>query len=229
MIDLKIDPQPNDETCGPTCLHAIYRYYGLDNALSEVIQTVEPSNSGGTLSPLLGKHALEHGFDATIFVNNTLIFDPTWFKKGTSPSEVLLKKLESQNKFKFSKSLVQASNAFQEFIRLGGTIWFKTIDVAMLKEYFNQSIPILTGLNSTYLYRASRECFTQNGEAYSDDIRGTATGHFVVLCGYHDRKNLVVVADPYSLNTFTKTNYYLNWSKRVKILTLTSLNSTKKI
>ena len=30
MIDLKIQTQPDDETCGPTSLHAIYQFYGLD-------------------------------------------------------------------------------------------------------------------------------------------------------------------------------------------------------
>ena len=27
-LDLDILAQPDDETCGPTCLHAVYRYFG---------------------------------------------------------------------------------------------------------------------------------------------------------------------------------------------------------
>lgn len=217
MIDLKIEPQPDDETCGPTSLHAIYRYYNYKISLDEVIDTVERSHSGGTLSPLLGKHALMHGFSATIYVNNMDLFDPTWFKKGIGDPELVLLKLKSQAKFKFAKNLTQASQAFQDFLIAGGQIRFKTIEVDMLKEYFHKKIPILTGLNSTYLYRTSRECFTKEGVSYNDDIRGTPCGHFVVLCGYNDKNKLVVVADPYRSNLFTETasNYYNVSSRRL--------------
>lgn len=208
MIELHIRSQPDDETCGPTSLHAIYNYYGHSISLKEVIETIEHSLSGGTLSPLLGKHALMHGFDATIYVNQLDLFDPTWFKKSHAPREVLLTKLKSQDKFKQAKNLITASKAYQEFLELGGDIRFKTIDVQMLREYFNKDIPILTGLNSTYLYRTSRELFTQDGESFFDDIQGLACGHFVVLCGYDDKRRRVVVADPFRENPLSKNNFY---------------------
>lgn len=208
MIDLHIRSQPDDETCGPTSLHAIYRYYGLNVSLQEVIDTIEHSLSGGTLSPLLGKHALLRGFDATIYVNQLDLFDPTWFKKSAAPREALQIKLKSQDKFKRSKNLLLASKAFQEFLTLGGDIRFKTVDDQMLKEYFKQNIPILTGLNSTYLYRTSRELFTQEGESFFDDIQGISCGHFVVLCGYDDKRRRVVVADPFRENPLSGNNFY---------------------
>ena len=208
MIELNIRTQPDDETCGPTSLHAIYNYYGHKISLKEVIGTIERSLSGGTLSPLLGKHALMHGFDATIYVNNLDIFDPTWFKKSQVPNEVLLSKLRSQDKFKHAHSFASASKAFEDFLNLGGNVRFKTIDVQMLKEYFNQNIPILTGLNATYLYRSSRELFTTEGTSFFDDISGFPCGHFVVLCGYDDKKRRVVVADPFRENPLSKNNYY---------------------
>lgn len=61
MLDVKIDLQPDDEACGPTCLHAIYRYYGSNIILSEVAKGVELSPTGGTFCPLLGNHALMQG------------------------------------------------------------------------------------------------------------------------------------------------------------------------
>ena len=30
LEDLEIQAQPDDLTCGPTCLHAVYRYFGDD-------------------------------------------------------------------------------------------------------------------------------------------------------------------------------------------------------
>ena len=208
MIDLNIRTQPDDETCGPTSLHAIYNYYGHKIALKEVIGTIEHSLSGGTLSPLLGKHALMHGFDATIYVNNLELFDPTWFKKSRVPRDVLLSKLSSQDKFKHGQTVATASKAFQDFLSLGGNIRFKTVDVQLLKEYFNQNIPILTGLNATYLYRTSRELFTPEGTSFFDDISGMPCGHFVVLCGYDDKRRRVVVADHFRENPLSGNNYY---------------------
>lgn len=208
MIELSINTQPTDETCGPTCLHAIYRYYGLDIPLSKVIAGVEKSLSGGTLSPLLGKHALAQGFNATIYINNMSIFDPTWFKNSKALREALISKLKHQDHFKHSKNIVESSVAYQEFLKLGGEVRFKTIDVQTLKDYFKKNLPILTGLSSTYLYRTSRECFTSEGEAYYDDIMGSPCGHFVILCGYDEKKRRIIVADPYRENPFTQNNYY---------------------
>ncbi len=208
MIDLKIGTQPDDETCGPTSLHSIYKYYGHNISLQDIAGTIDHSRSGGTLSPMLGKHALEQGFNATIYVNQLDIFDPTWFHKSKSPNEVLLTKLKSQEKFKHSQDLALASKSFQDFLTLGGEVRFKTIDVQLLKDYFKKNIPILTGLNSTYLYRTSRELFTQEGEAFFDDLQGVASGHFVVLCGYDEKKRGIMVADPIRENPLSGNNYY---------------------
>lgn len=208
MIDLNIRSQPNDETCGPTSLHAIYHYYGLQISLKDVIDTMEHSLSGGTLSPLLGKHALMHGFDATIYVNQLDLFDPTWFHKSRASQETLLIKLKSQDKFKHAKGFSIASKAYQDFLTLGGNIRFQTIDAQMFKDHFKKNIPILTGLNSTYLYRTSRELYTSSGESFFDDLQGSSCGHFVVLCGYHEKRRHVIVADPWRENPLSKNNYY---------------------
>ena len=208
MIELNIRCQPDDETCGPTSLHAIYHYYGLSISLNDVIETMERSLSGGTLIPSLGKHALGHGFNAVIYVNQLDVFDPSWFKQSYASSEILLTKLKSQDKFKQAKNLADASKAYQEFLSAGGEIRFKTIDVQLLKDFFKKNIPILTGLNATYLYRTARELFTQEGESFYDDIQGVATGHFVVLCGYDEKKRRVIVADPFRENPLSKNNFY---------------------
>jgi hypothetical protein len=208
MLKFSICTQPTDETCGPTCLHAIYNYYQYDISLAEVIKGVERSDSGGTLCPLLGKHALSHGFNATMYVNNMVLFDPTWFKKGVVPNEALLFKLRAQEKYKKERAIIQSSRACQDFLTLGGTVRFQTLDVPLLKEYFEREVPVLTGLSSTYLYRTARECFTSNGESFFDDVRGTPSGHFVVLIGYDAKKKKIMVADPYMETSFSDDNYY---------------------
>ncbi|MDI9818743.1 MULTISPECIES: C39 family peptidase [unclassified Legionella] len=216
MINLKIHTQPDDETCGPTSLHAIYRYYGLELDLAEVVKSVERSLSGGTLAPMLGKHALLHGFKVTIYINNLNLFDPTWFdlEQKTACQNLLKVKLAAQMKYKKTKAITQASQAYIEYLSLGGDVRFRTLSVQLLKEYFSQNIPILTGLSATYLYRSSRERYI-HGEAIYDDIRGTPCGHFVVLCGYDDKKRLIVVADPHRENPISCDNYYKVSSNRL--------------
>ena len=66
-------------TCGPTCLHAAYGFFGDSLPLEQVVREVRFLEGGGTLAVLLGCHALERGYCATIVSYNLRIFDPTWF------------------------------------------------------------------------------------------------------------------------------------------------------
>lgn len=215
MIDLTINTQPDDETCGPTCLHGIYRYYGLTDSLDDIIQTVERSASGGTLAAYLGKHALSRGLEATIYINNLDVFDPTWFKHGASKPEELINKLKQQMLHKTDPGIIQTSAAYQEFLEMGGAVRFETIHVNLLKYYFKQKIPVLTGLSATYLYRSSRERYDRDGTAYYDDIQGTPCGHFVILCGYDEPNRHIIIADPHRENPLSHNNYYKVSSRRL--------------
>lgn len=208
MIDIVIQVQPDDETCGPTSLHAIYKYYGYNISLEEIIGNVERSLSGGTLSPMLGKHALQQGFKSKIYIYNLNIFDPTWFKHQQGDSEFLIRKLETQMEYKKDAFILAETLAYIEFLKHGGILCFQSLNVNLLKKYFLKGIPILTALSATYLYRSAREYFTPDGRSIYDDIRGTPCGHFVVLCGYDAKKRLVVVADPHPTNPLFEDHYY---------------------
>ena len=222
MIDLSIHTQPDDETCGPTCLHAVYNHYGLAISLEDVVGSVERSTSGGTITPLLGKHALKHGFKTTIYINNLDVFDPSWFTNGEASRENLIAKLTAQAKYKKEKEpAMQYGLAYQQYLELGGDVCFRTISVKLLKEYFKQKLPILTGLSATYLYGCARERYTNEGVAVYDDICGTPCGHFVVLCGYDDKKKHIIVADPYRSNPLSNDNYYkVNISRLINAIML---------
>ena len=86
QLNLTIRPQPNDETCGPTCLHALYRYYGDDLPLSKVIEEVPTLPGGGTLSVLMACHALRRGYRATIYTYELQLFDPRTTRSSTWPA-----------------------------------------------------------------------------------------------------------------------------------------------
>jgi hypothetical protein len=61
-LGLEILRQPDNVTCGPTCLHAVYRYYGEDLSLNEVIRTTptlpgDPPGAGTLARWHAGGHA----------------------------------------------------------------------------------------------------------------------------------------------------------------------------
>jgi hypothetical protein len=201
-LELEILAQPNDYTCGPTCLHALYRYYGEKVSLDEVIQEVCHLEEGGTLAPLLGNHALKRGYTAKIYTWDLQVFDPTWFLPG---SEALAQKLEAQMAFKDPPKLRTATKAYLDFMRLGGAIRMEDLTVALIRKYLNHETPILAGLSATYLYQAARE-YGPNWDP--DDIRGIPAGHFVLLCGYDKDSRTVLVADPLKKNPFGASRCY---------------------
>lgn len=216
MIDFKMDAQPDDESCGPTCLHAVYKYYGLDITYQELVKQVERSLSGGTLAPMLGKHALQSGFKVTLFVNNLQLYDPTWFNQdGSSNPDVLSDKLIQQVSCKKNRHLTIGTHSVLDFLSLGGTIYFRCMAADILRTYLERGVPIITGLSSTYLYNCSRELFTNDGQSINDDVRGQPCGHFVVLCGYNNDEQSVVVADPFKANPVSGDNYYTVSTQRL--------------
>jgi Peptidase_C39 like family len=191
-LELEILPQPDDSSCGPTCLHAVYGYFSDPLPLSRVVDEVDRLEEGGTLSALLGCHALRRGYRAKIYTYNLKVFDPTWFalEKETDLAE----RLQLQMKHKKSRKLRVSSRGYLEFLSLGGEIVFEDLTAGLLRRYLKRGLPILTGLSATHLYRSPRELGAESIEI--DDVRGRPAGHFVVLCGYDQRQRHVLVADP---------------------------------
>lgn len=202
-LEIDIEAQPDDTTCGPTSLHAVYRYYGLKNTLEQTIKEVTKLKEGGTLAVLLGVHALKQGLKAKIYTYNLQVFDPTWFHdKSTNISD----KLKQQLAFKKGNEKLRISTeGYVEFLRLGGVVEQVPLSSSLIRKYLSKNIPILTGLSATYLYNLAREY----GEtAASDDIRGEPSGHFVVLSGYSKIDKKVLIADPYKSNPYNKSQIY---------------------
>jgi hypothetical protein len=191
QLDLEIQRQPDDATCGPTCLHAVYRYFGDEVALDDVIREVRQLASGGTLAVDLANHALQRGYRALILTYNLTVFDPTWFGRRTSDLSELLAR---QAEIKGDPRLQEATEAYLEFLRLGGELSMEDLTPALLRRWLKRDRPILTGLSATFLYRSPRERGTST--LVEDALRGQPTGHFVVLCGWDDEERTVRVADP---------------------------------
>ena len=206
-LQFEILPQPNDTTCGPTCLHAVYRYFGEELPLHQVIAETQALQEGGTLAVMLGCHALRRGFDVSIDTFNLQVFDPTWFSSNGEMLDptMMIAKLEQQAKVKQRPKLLMACHAYVDFLKLGGKVRMQDLTPSLLRRYLKQDIPLLTGLSATYLYRESREI---GSSGTADDVKGESSGHFVVLCGYDKEKRNVLVADPWELNPISSDHSY---------------------
>ena len=190
---INILAQPTDESCGPTCLQALYDFYDDHQELTSVIQEVKQVKGEGTLAVMLGNHALKRGYAATIYTYNLQMFDPTWFQEDID----LISKLKEQLSYKRTKKFRQATKAYTQFLSTGGKILFEELQPALLKKILHKNTPVLTGLSATYLYQSSREIPQTN--TYHD-TKGEPVGHFVVIRGYDEKQRKVLIADPLNPN-----------------------------
>ncbi len=186
-LSLEMASQPDGTTCGPTCLHAVYRYFGDELPLGQLIGEIEPLSSGGTLAVTLANHALRRGYSCTIHTYNLQLFDPTWFRDGSD----LRVRLRAQQQYRKGDRFRSSSNAYLEYLDLGGRVVLGVRPSVLIRTNLKKELPILAGVSSTHLYGCSRE---HDDEA--DSVRGRPTGHFVVLSGYDSKRRRVAVADP---------------------------------
>jgi hypothetical protein len=199
-LALNMSAQPNDTTCGPTCLHAVYGYYGDELDLHVLIDQVRPLPEGGTLAVTLANDALRRGYRARIYTYNVQIFDPTWFVEDAAQ---LRQSLIEQLTFKNDLRLKHSTDRYLEFLELGGEVRFGDHTSTLIRRYLKKGVPILTGLSATYLYPCAREYQDEY-----DSVRGDPQGHFVVLSGYDKKSRKVMVADPLNDNPGFGSHYY---------------------
>jgi hypothetical protein len=115
-----IRPQPDNTTCGPTCLHAVYRYFEDPIDLSSVIADVPTLDGGGTLAVYLANHALRRGYRTTIIPYNLQIFDPTW---SDMPPGDIAGRLRRQRAVKPDlPEIDRVTDAYLEYLQLGGRL-----------------------------------------------------------------------------------------------------------
>ena len=219
-LELEIQPQPNDTSCGPTCLAAVYCYWNDEVELKQLISETSQLEGGGTLAVHLACHALDRGYEARITTYNLNVFDPSWFapSDGSVANDCLAAKLQQQLAAKRGrngidiKRLQEATEYYLQFLELGGQVQMRPLDERLIVETLTKEIPILCGLSATFLYQEPRErpqpTDWQGQSSISDDVAGDPMGHFVVLHGYDPRSGNVLIADPLHPNPIAPTNKY---------------------
>jgi hypothetical protein len=182
--------QPDEVSCGPTCLAQVYHHYGDRIPLDEVLVSTRRNDDGGTLAVFLGQEALARGYRARIYSYNLRVFDPTWFALREEPMRA---KLRARAAVVSEEKLRTALLAYESFLARGGKIAFRELTPVLLMAILDRGRPILTGLSSTYLYRQMRERPDTNVD---DDVGGDPVGHFVVISGYTRAGERFALCDP---------------------------------
>ena len=201
-LPIRIQPQPDETTCGPTCLDAVYRYWGSDDELATIIARMGKLQYGGTFAVMLACDALRKGFRATSYTYNLNVFDPTWFVHARVD---IADRLQRQREIKMDYRLQQATKGYLEFLALGGRLRLIDLSRGLIQGMLRRKLPIICGLSSTFLYRGAREVGERD---VPDDVRGLPSGHFVIIAGYDQQKRKVLVLDPYQKNPFGGLHEY---------------------
>jgi hypothetical protein len=201
-LKIPLKKQPDDVTCGPTCLQSIYNFYADGISLEGVIAEVSMLEEGGTYASKLGSHALRRGYLAEIWSFNVNVFDPTWFDLN---NEDMIAKLRLQKKFKKNRRLRYASDGYLDFLEHGGVLRFEDLTANLLVSLLQEGRPVIAGLSSTYLYKSMREdpITTAN-----DDVKGRPAGHFVLITGIDMDARTAQITDPYFPNNISDIQTY---------------------
>jgi len=208
-LPIKILPQPDETTCGPTCLQAVYGYWGEQDSLDEVIARAGRLEHGGTFAVFLACDALRRGYRATIYTYNLNVFDPSWFSRRDID---IAERLRLQREIKMDYRLQHATTGYLEFLELGGRLRLLDLSRGLVRGILRRRLPIITGLSSTFLYRVPREYGIDD---QPDDVRGLPTGHFVIMAGYDSERHRVLVLDPYRTNPYASSHEYWLGIERV--------------
>jgi hypothetical protein len=195
-------PQPDETTCGPTCLHSVYSYWGESEPLEAVIARNYRMEHGGTFAVFLACDALRQGYRATIYTYNLMVFDPTWFNRTSID---IAERLQQQSALKADKRLQQVTPGYLQFLKLGGRLRFVDLSPTLIHKILRRGFPIITGASATYLYHNPREYGPND---IKDDVRGLPSGHFVVIAGYNAVRRRVLVVDPYQPHPYGDSHEY---------------------
>lgn len=204
-LPFEITPQPTETTCGAAALQSVYRFWGRKVPVDRVIREAEHFPDGGTWAVHLGRDALARGFAARIYTCDLQLFDPSWFWDGADElAGNLRRQLESGAR---TPRQDEQLRAYLDFLERGGEVEMEELGTDLVSRFVRAGVPVIAGLSSTWLYRSARERW-EGERAISDDLRGTPTGHFVVVHGVDPRRRTFDVADPYLHRPFPGRHDY---------------------
>ena len=174
--------QPDDATCGPTSLHAVYRYFGQELDLASVIDAVAYLEGGGTLAAYLGLDVL-----ASRVRGLHLLLRPSPVRPYLGGTGYALSHRQATTAAFLQKegsSSGRPRKPTSAFCNTGASCGLPTSRSTCSAPISTGKLPVLAGLSATYLYRTMREYAIAPNQTAYHDLQGEPAGHFVVLYGF---------------------------------------------
>lgn len=182
--------QPDDTSCGPTCLAQVLRFFGDRRPPAELRRRLRRNPDGGTLAVHLGRLALELGHHARLHPLGVRVFDPTWWALDQA---TLRDRLARRAAGLADPEGRELAAAWLDYVDAGGHLAFHEPSPALLVRILDRGHPIICGLSATWLYRESRTIPETNVE---DDVLGWPQGHFVTVVGHTGGGKHFHIVDP---------------------------------
>lgn len=186
--------QPDDVSCGPTCLAQVLTYYGDLRPISSLTARIRRNRDGGTLAVHIAALALELGYQVRLYPFGVRVFDPTWWDcDGEELHDLLHARARRLVELGAPADEVESVEAWRDLIAAGGRVAFHEPTTQLVARVIDRGRPLIVGLNATWLYREIRHRPDDN---QPDAFGGWPVGHFVVVCGYTGHGRHLHVRDP---------------------------------
>lgn len=192
----------NTAECMQTAATQLLSFYDPKVKVSDVINEVpiyiENGEKIGTSPGHLAAYFAQRGYDTTVYVFDTELFDRSWVDKPSTEVVDYLKQRQSAiptNSWlsKYHHILV---DGWDLFAQSGGKFAFAPISIELLHTLITEH-PFLLMVNSTYLNGSSKQRFDPKSDSFiNDSIQGRSLTHAVTCAGYKDNRFLIVDPDP---------------------------------
>lgn len=186
--------QPDDVSCGPTCLAQVLAWYGELRSIEELGALIRRNPDGGTQAVHIGALALELGYNVRLYPFGVRVFDPTWWElEDEDLVERLTARADALERIAAPRDEIAAVRAWRDLLQAGGRVAFHEPSPRLMARVLAKGRPLIVGLNATWLYREIRHRPDDN---VPDSLAGWPVGHFVVVCGYTGHGRHLHVRDP---------------------------------
>jgi len=186
--------------CGPLCLLNIYEYLGCDCELDDILEDLGIEDKEITYLPQLALHARKKGLSTKYFQSNPREVSPTW--KGQNASRYI-EKFKKWIKLQSDDNIWKKNAGYLvKYIQNGGQIEIGDLSSKKISKYLADGYVVLVALEQTWLWGKRKV----KGKIEYDDLKGKASGHFVVIYGENEKE--FFVSDPYPTKLDNREGLY---------------------
>ncbi|MBD3362355.1 hypothetical protein GF362_01395 [Candidatus Dojkabacteria bacterium] len=212
-----IKQKADSSACGPSCLQAIYKYYGKDLKLKMILEDLHIDKDTSTYVSQLARHLNTNHLSTTLISSNPFVVSPDWKAK---PKKVVIKELKEWilhhfNKGKVENIWIKEALYLLFYLQEGGNLKISNITTDLIDKYLEDQNLILCCLAENWIWGKRKI----SKVVEYDNIKGHVNGHFVIV--YDKNKGDYQISDPYPTSIENKEGLYAINKEELLTATLT--------